>query len=141
MSTRGGYALGICNGFQILTETGLLPGALMRNAGLKFVCKAVDLHVATSDSDFTRGWNAGDVARIPVAHHDGNYTIDADGLARLKAEDRIAFTYVAIRRTAPWPTLRASCRPTAGCWGSCRTPNAPSRPRMAARTGRSFSAR
>ncbi|WP_284165462.1 phosphoribosylformylglycinamidine synthase subunit PurQ [Frigidibacter sp. SD6-1] len=90
---KGGYALGICNGFQILTETGLLPGALMRNAGLKFVCKTVTLKVATSDSDFTRGWNAGDVANIPVAHHDGNYTIDADGLARLKDEDRIAFTY------------------------------------------------
>lgn len=89
----GGYALGICNGFQILTETGLLPGALMRNAGLKFVCKTVELRVATSDSDFTRGWNAGDVARIPIAHHDGNYTIDAEGLARLTAEDRIAFTY------------------------------------------------
>ncbi|MEZ5887308.1 MAG: phosphoribosylformylglycinamidine synthase subunit PurQ [Paracoccaceae bacterium] len=90
---KGGYALGICNGFQILTETGLLPGALMRNAGLKFVCKTVALKVVTSDSDFTRGWNAGDVASIPVAHHDGNYTIDADGLARLRDEDRIAFTY------------------------------------------------
>ncbi|MCY1125726.1 phosphoribosylformylglycinamidine synthase subunit PurQ [Frigidibacter sp. RF13] len=90
---KGGYALGICNGFQILTETGLLPGALMRNAGLKFVCKTVTLKVATSDSDFTRGWNAGDEASIPVAHHDGNYTIDAEGLQRLKDEDRVAFTY------------------------------------------------
>lgn len=90
---RGGYALGVCNGFQILTETGLLPGALMRNAGLKFVCKSLSLRVATSDSDFTRGWNAGDLATIPVAHHDGNYTIDADGLTRLRAEDRIAFSY------------------------------------------------
>jgi phosphoribosylformylglycinamidine synthase len=90
---RGGYALGICNGFQILTETGLLPGALMRNAGLKFVCRPLDLRIATSDSAFTRGWNAGDVARIPVAHHDGNYTIDAEGLKRLRSEDRIAFTY------------------------------------------------
>jgi phosphoribosylformylglycinamidine synthase len=91
---RGGYALGICNGFQILTETGLLPGALMRNAGLKFVCRSLTLRVATSDSDFTRGWNAGDLAAIPIAHHDGNYTIDAEGLKRLKDEDRIAFTYV-----------------------------------------------
>ncbi len=90
---RGGYALGICNGFQILTETGMLPGALMRNASLQFVCKPVALRVATSDSAFTRGWNAGDSATIPVAHHDGNYTIDAEGLARLKAEDRIALTY------------------------------------------------
>jgi phosphoribosylformylglycinamidine synthase len=90
---RGGYALGICNGFQILTETGLLPGALMRNAGLRFVCRPLGLRIATSDSAFTRGWNAGDVAHIPVAHHDGNYTIDAEGLKRLRSEDRIAFTY------------------------------------------------
>jgi len=92
---RGGYAIGICNGFQILTETGMLPGALMRNAGLTFVCKSVVLRVATSDSDFTRGWNAADRVSIPVAHHDGNYTIDAEGLARLQDEDRIAFTYEA----------------------------------------------
>lgn len=91
---RGGHAIGICNGFQILTETGLLPGALMRNAGLSFVCKPVDLTVATADSAFTDGWSKGQTVRFPVAHHDGNYTIDADGLARLKAEDRIAFTYV-----------------------------------------------
>ena len=92
-ATRGGYILGICNGFQVLTETGLLPGALMRNAGLKFVCKPVDLRIETSDSDFTRGWNKGAVVRVPVAHHDGNYTIDAEGMARLVGEDRIAFGY------------------------------------------------
>ncbi|MGB7261946.1 MAG: phosphoribosylformylglycinamidine synthase subunit PurQ [Albidovulum sp.] len=91
---RGGYVLGICNGFQVLTETGLLPGALMRNAGLKFVCKPVDLRICTTDSAFTNGWRKGDVARVPVAHHDGNYTIDAEGLARLQGEDRIAFTYL-----------------------------------------------
>ncbi|MCV2864170.1 phosphoribosylformylglycinamidine synthase subunit PurQ [Albidovulum sediminicola] len=90
----GGYALGICNGFQVLTETGLLPGALMRNAGLKFVCKPVDLRVETADSAFTSGWSKGDTVRVPIAHHDGNYTIDAEGLARLQGEDRIAFTYV-----------------------------------------------
>lgn len=90
----GGHAIGICNGFQVLTETGLLPGALMRNAGLKFVCKPVDLRVATADSVFTSGWARGDVVRVPIAHHDGNYTIDAEGLARLEGEDRIAFTYV-----------------------------------------------
>ncbi|HQY43865.1 MAG TPA: phosphoribosylformylglycinamidine synthase subunit PurQ [Paracoccaceae bacterium] len=89
----GGYAIGICNGFQILTETGLLPGALMRNAGLKFVCKMVELKVATTDSAFTSGWGMGQAVRFPVAHHDGNYTIDAEGLKRLQAEDRIAFTY------------------------------------------------
>ncbi|MCV2870410.1 phosphoribosylformylglycinamidine synthase subunit PurQ [Defluviimonas sp. WL0002] len=90
----GGYALGICNGFQVLTETGLLPGALMRNSGLKFVCKPVDLRVETADSAFTSGWSKGDTVRVPIAHHDGNYTIDAEGLARLRGEDRVAFTYV-----------------------------------------------
>jgi phosphoribosylformylglycinamidine synthase subunit PurQ / glutaminase len=92
---RGGYALGICNGFQVLTEAGLLPGVLMRNATLKFVCKAIDLKVETAKSFFTRGWSAGDIARIPVAHHDGNFTIDAEGLARLRGEDRVAFRYVS----------------------------------------------
>ena len=90
---RGGYAIGVCNGFQVLTETGLLPGALMRNAALKFICKTSDLTVATSDSAFTEGYNAGDTVGFPVAHHDGNYTVDAEGLARLQGEDRIAFTY------------------------------------------------
>lgn len=92
---RGGYAIGICNGFQVLTESGLLPGVLMRNAGLKFLCKTITLMVATSDSAFTSGWNAGQEIALPIAHHDGNYTIDADGLARLRGEDRIAFTYGA----------------------------------------------
>lgn len=92
---RGGYALGVCNGFQVLTETGLLPGALMRNAGLKFICKTVGLRVQTSDSAFTEGYNAGDVVYYPVAHHDGNYTADDATLEALKAEDRIAFTYEA----------------------------------------------
>ena len=90
---RGGYALGVCNGFQVLTETGLLPGALMRNAGLKFICKTVGLNVVTSDNAFTEGYSAGDTVYFPVAHHDGNYTIDADGLARLHGEDLVAFTY------------------------------------------------
>lgn len=90
---RGGYALGVCNGFQVLTETGLLPGALMRNAGLKFICKTVGLNVVTSDNAFTEGYSAGDIVDFPVAHHDGNYTIDADGLALLHGEDLVAFTY------------------------------------------------
>ncbi|MFZ1727958.1 MAG: phosphoribosylformylglycinamidine synthase subunit PurQ [Albidovulum sp.] len=90
----GGYVLGICNGFQVLTETGLLPGALMRNAGLKFVCKAVDLKVKTTNSAFTSEWAKGDILRVPVAHHDGNYTTDADGLVRLRGEDLIAFSYI-----------------------------------------------
>ena len=90
---RGGYVLGICNGFQVITEMGLLPGVLMRNAGLKFVCRTVTLRVATTQSAFTSGYSAGQEIRIPIAHHDGNYTIDAEGLARLKGEERIAFTY------------------------------------------------
>ncbi|TCM86516.1 phosphoribosylformylglycinamidine synthase subunit PurQ [Rhodovulum steppense] len=90
---RGGYALGICNGFQVLTETGILPGALMRNAGLKFVCKPVDLTVETVDSAFTAGYAKGQGITIPIAHHDGNYVADADLVARLRDEDRITFTY------------------------------------------------
>ncbi len=90
---RGGYVLGVCNGFQVLTETGLLPGALLRNAGLKYICRTVPLSVATSDSIYTHGYTAGDSIRLPIAHHDGNYTATAEELAALKAEDRIAFTY------------------------------------------------
>jgi len=90
---RGGYALGVCNGFQVLTETGLLPGALMRNAGLKFLCKTSGLKVETQASAFTEQYAAGQVIQNPIAHHDGNYTADAETLARLRGEDRIAFTY------------------------------------------------
>ncbi|WP_050603453.1 phosphoribosylformylglycinamidine synthase subunit PurQ [Ruegeria sp. 6PALISEP08] len=90
---RGGYAVGICNGFQVLTETGILPGALLRNAGLKYICKTVGLKVETSDSVFTGGYNAGDVIGIPIAHHDGNYFADDETLSALKDQDRIAFTY------------------------------------------------
>ncbi|PSK86026.1 phosphoribosylformylglycinamidine synthase subunit I [Limimaricola soesokkakensis] len=90
---KGGYALGVCNGFQVLTETGLLPGALMRNAGIRFVCKTVPLEVATTESDFTRSYAKGASLQIPVAHHDGNYFVDQPTLERLRVEDRIAFTY------------------------------------------------
>ncbi|MEQ3671699.1 phosphoribosylformylglycinamidine synthase subunit PurQ [Pseudophaeobacter sp.] len=90
---RGGYAMGVCNGFQILTETGVLPGALLRNAGLKYICRTVDLQVATEQSVFTQGYAKGDVIGIPIAHHDGNYFADAETLAALKDQDRIAFTY------------------------------------------------
>lgn len=92
-AARGGFVLGICNGFQVLTEMQLLPGALMRNAGLKFICKPVTLTVATANSAFTAGYAAGTDIVIPVAHHDGNYTIDAKGLATLQDQDRIAFRY------------------------------------------------
>ena len=94
-AARGGYVLGICNGFQVLTELGLLPGALMRNSGLTFVCREVGLQVATSASPYTGAYAAGETITVPVAHHDGNYQIDAEGLAALKDQDRIAFTYAA----------------------------------------------
>lgn len=90
---RGTYVLGICNGFQILTETGLLPGALMRNAGIKFVCRDVALTVANSQSAFTSLYEADEHISIPVAHHDGNYFADGDTLARLEGEGRVAFRY------------------------------------------------
>ncbi|WP_353144618.1 phosphoribosylformylglycinamidine synthase subunit PurQ [Paracoccus sp. (in: a-proteobacteria)] len=92
-AARGGYVLGICNGFQVLTELGLLPGALMRNGGLKFICREVELSVTTTASPYTTGYAAGERIRVPVAHHDGNYQIDPEGLAELKDQDRIAFTY------------------------------------------------
>jgi phosphoribosylformylglycinamidine synthase len=93
-AARGGYVLGICNGFQVLCETRLLPGALMRNAGLKFVCRAQALRVATTDSAFTAAYRAGQEITVPIAHHDGNFVADAATLAALTAEDRVAFRYV-----------------------------------------------
>ena len=90
---RGLPVLGICNGFQVLTECGLLPGALMRNAGLRFVCRDVDLRVEEADSLFTRAYAVGQVIRIPVAHHDGNYFPDDETLARLNGDNRVAFRY------------------------------------------------
>jgi phosphoribosylformylglycinamidine synthase I len=89
----GVAVIGVCNGFQILTEAGLLPGALVRNAGLKFVCRFVDLEIATRESAFTQGYPDHAAIRLPVAHHDGNYVIDAEGLKRLEDEDRVAFRY------------------------------------------------
>ncbi|MEM1276322.1 MAG: phosphoribosylformylglycinamidine synthase subunit PurQ [Pseudomonadota bacterium] len=90
---RGGLVLGVCNGFQVLTETGLLPGALMMNAGLKFVCRDVHLRVETTESPFTSAYGNGGVIRVPVAHHEGNYITDEAMLSRLKGDDRVAFTY------------------------------------------------
>ena len=90
---RGTPVLGICNGFQILTETGLLPGALMRNEGLNFVCRDVELTVDNSQSIFTSRYASGESLTIPVAHHDGNYFADADTLDRLEGEGRVAFRY------------------------------------------------
>src|SRR5213078_415743 len=91
----GGLVLGVCNGFQILCEAGLLPGVLMRNARLKFICRDVHLRVERSDTPFTRGYNAGQVIRVPVAHGEGNYAADAATIARLEGEGRVLFRYTA----------------------------------------------
>ncbi len=90
---RGVPVLGICNGFQVLTEAGLLPGALMRNAGLKFICRDVWLKVETADNVFTGGYAKGAVVRFPVAHADGNYFADHETLKRVEGEGRVAFRY------------------------------------------------
>jgi phosphoribosylformylglycinamidine synthase subunit PurQ / glutaminase len=91
----GGLVLGVCNGFQILCEAGLLPGVLMRNAALKFICREVHLRVERSDTPFTRGYNAGQVIRVPTAHGEGNYVADAETIARLEQEGRVLFRYAA----------------------------------------------
>lgn len=92
-ANKGVPVLGICNGFQILTESGMLPGALMRNAALKYVCRDINLRVEANDTAFTQGYSVGDVLRIPIAHHDGNYYADADTLSELEDYNRIAFRY------------------------------------------------
>jgi phosphoribosylformylglycinamidine synthase subunit PurQ / glutaminase len=92
-AASGGLVLGICNGFQILCESGLLPGALMRNAGLKYICKQVHLRTETTDSPFTNALQKGHVLQIPIGHMEGNYFCDESTLAALQGEDRIAFRY------------------------------------------------
>ena len=89
----GGLVLGVCNGFQILCEAGLLPGVLMRNAGLRFICHDGHLRVERSDTPFTRGYNAGQVIRVPVAHGEGNYEADEVTLQRLEGEGRVLYRY------------------------------------------------
>jgi len=89
----GGLVLGVCNGFQILCEAGLLPGVLMRNAGLRFICRDVYLRVERSDTPFTRGYNAGQVIRVPVAHGEGNFVADDDTVRRLEGEGRVLYRY------------------------------------------------
>jgi phosphoribosylformylglycinamidine synthase len=105
-AARGIAVLGVCNGFQVLTEAGLLPGALMRNANLSFVCRDVDLTVANAQSIFTSRYDQDEAIRIPVAHHDGNYTADPETLDRLEGEGRVAFRYAC--------TVNGSARDIAG---------------------------
>jgi phosphoribosylformylglycinamidine synthase subunit PurQ / glutaminase len=92
---KGGLVAAICNGFQIACEAGLLPGVLMRNAQLRFVCRDVYLRVERSDTPFTRGYNAGQVLRVPVAHGEGNYVADEETIARLEGEGRVVLRYVS----------------------------------------------
>ena len=92
---KGGLVLGICNGFQILCEAGLLPGVLMRNARLKFMCREAYLRIERSDTPFSRRYNAGDVIRVPVAHGEGNYAADPETVARLEGEGRVLFRYTS----------------------------------------------
>jgi phosphoribosylformylglycinamidine synthase I len=112
---RGGFVLGVCNGFQILCEAGLLPGVLMRNAQLKFICKDVHLKVERSDTAFTRGYNAGRVIRVPVAHGEGNFVADADTIARIEGEGRVVFRYCAPDGTvSPAANVNGSTNAIAG---------------------------
>ncbi|MEW6121019.1 MAG: phosphoribosylformylglycinamidine synthase subunit PurQ [Pseudomonadota bacterium] len=90
---RGGLVLGICNGFQILCEAGLLPGVLVRNAKLRFVCREVNLRVERADTPFTKAYRKGELLRVPVAHGEGNYTADEDTIRQLESEGRVAFRY------------------------------------------------
>ncbi|UVC10799.1 phosphoribosylformylglycinamidine synthase subunit PurQ [Rhizobium sp. TH2] len=94
-ANKGVKVLGVCNGFQILVEAGMLPGALMRNASLKFVCKEVKLEVVNNDTAFTRAYDKGQIIRSPVAHHDGNYFADEETLAKLEGEGQVVFRYAA----------------------------------------------
>ena len=92
-ANKGVKVLGVCNGFQILLEAGLLPGALMRNASLKFVCREIKLEVVNADTDFTRAYSKGQIIRSPVAHHDGNYFADPETLARVEGDGQVVLRY------------------------------------------------
>lgn len=103
-AAKGGLVLGVCNGFQILCESGLLPGVLMRNSKLKFICHDVHLRVERSDTPFTRGYNAGQVIRVPVAHGEGNYVADENTINAIESEGRVIFRYCAADGTIGDPS-------------------------------------
>ena len=131
-AARGGYVLGVCNGFQILTETGLLPGALVRNASLNFVCKPQALKIESANTAFTSAYAGDTEVIIPIAHHDGNYLADAATLDTLEGEGRVAFRYAG--------NPNGSARDIAGILsengrvlGMMPTPNAPLAATKAAR--------
>ena len=109
-ANKGGYVLGICNGFQVLTESGLLPGTLMRNRDLKFICKDTYLRVENNQKAFTRNYEAKQVVNIPIAHHDGNYFADSETLKSLNDAGQVAFRYV---------TQQGDVSDTANPNGSC----------------------
>ena len=116
MQRAAGFVLGVCNGFQVLTETGLLPGALLRNAGFKYICRTVPLIVGTTDSVYTGGYELGQQIDIPIAHHDGNYTASDEVVAAAGSRGSHCFS---LWRQPEWIDRRilpGSCRPTGGCW-------------------------
>ena len=113
-AAAGGHVLGVCNGFQILTEAGLLPGALLRNAGLRFLSHDCHLRVERAGTAFTRHWRAGDVFRVPLAHGDGNYVADDAVLDRLEGEGRVAFRYADADGGVIAPGPNGSARGIAG---------------------------
>jgi phosphoribosylformylglycinamidine synthase I len=119
---KGVAVLGICNGFQVLTEAGMLPGALLPNRSLKFICREVQLRVETNETIFTCGYAAGQAIRVPVAHHDGNYFADAETLDRLEGEGLVAFRYCdaqgALDEVA---NVNGSARAIAGIFNPART--------------------
>ena len=118
---RGVHVLGVCNGFQVLTEAHLLPGALMRNAGIKFICKDVHLRVERTDTPFTQYYQRGQIIRTPVAHNDGNYFADAETLAKIEGDGLVAFRYCAADGTVgPEYNLNGSINQIAGVFSEKR---------------------